>query len=142
MRDVVHSNTFSTSFGKSSARHQKNSASSPNKRLGSDINQNMVEKNSRLQAERSKSESAGYGGYNNQNVSVAVKAEEDVVYVTSPAIQGNKETGDDNSSNGSERNENLFGRDNDASFHNDSGELHHTSSADRLPNNEEAYITV
>ena len=57
------------------------STSSPNKRLGSDINQNMVEKNMRLQEERSKSESAGHGEYNNLNVSVDEEAKEDDVHV-------------------------------------------------------------
>jgi hypothetical protein len=48
----------------------------------------MVKKNARLQLESMESESAGYGGYNNLNVSVAQEMNEDDVYVTSPAVQG------------------------------------------------------
>ncbi|CAB4021159.1 adhesion G- coupled receptor D1-like [Paramuricea clavata] len=114
IRDVVSSSsssTFSTVLGKSSTPHSKNSTSSPNKRLGSDINQKMVEKNTRLQAERSKSESAGHGGYNNLNVSVDEEAKEDDVHVMS-TVQGNKERNNHSSSNRFVRREISFGRDN------------------------------
>jgi hypothetical protein len=47
----------------------------------------MIEKNTRLQEERSKSESAGHGGYNNLNVSVDEEAKEDDVHVMS-TVQG------------------------------------------------------
>ena len=56
--------------------------------VSSSINQKMVKKNARLQLESRESESAGYGGYNNLNVSVAQEVNEDDVYVTSPAVQG------------------------------------------------------
>jgi hypothetical protein len=49
----------------------------PSKNVGSGINQKMVEKSARLQMESSKSESGSYGGYHNQNVSVAEEAKED-----------------------------------------------------------------
>ena len=60
------------------------STSSPGKTVGSGINQKMVEKNARLQLESSKSESGGYGGYNNLNLSVAEEAKEADHGVTSP----------------------------------------------------------
>ena len=55
--------------------------------MGSGINQKMAEKNARLHLESSKSESGGYGGYDNQNVSVAEEAKEDEQYDASP-VQG------------------------------------------------------
>jgi hypothetical protein len=59
------------------------STASPSKTLGSGINQKMVEKSARLQLDSSKSESGGYGGYHNQNLSVAEEAKEDDQEVTS-----------------------------------------------------------
>ncbi|CAB4000493.1 Hypothetical predicted protein [Paramuricea clavata] len=97
------------------------STCSPSKRFGSKINQNMVEKNTRQQVERSKFESAGYSGHNNLNVSIAEKAKEDDLHVTSP-VQGNKERNNHSSSNWLAQREITFGRDNNASFHNRNGE--------------------
>ncbi|CAB4010984.1 Brain-specific angiogenesis inhibitor 3, partial [Paramuricea clavata] len=145
VRDSITRSTFSSSFSTKSVRRAKNSTSLPSMAVSSSINQKMVKKNARLQLESRESESAGYEGYNNLNMSVTREANEDDVYVTSPAVQGNEEMRH-SSPNLSAHSENSLGRDNIAvetdskGYH--SGESENSSSEDRPSNNEEAHLTV
>ncbi|CAB4008983.1 adhesion G- coupled receptor D1-like, partial [Paramuricea clavata] len=141
IRDIVRNSTWrrstlSTGSGKNYFRHPKSSSSSPKKTvIGSRINEKMVEKSARLQLESNgwKSESAGHGGNNNLNVSVAEEARENE-NMMSP-LQGHSSSNE------------FVGRDNDAvegeAYHRTrNGELGNSSSTDRPSNNEEAHLAV